>query len=179
MGRDRGIQYKPGSFYRSDDRSGFTRRAEQTEKEWTELIVGKDLWEARQPQDFVRGVADDQTVPDARPAPPPTFAGPFSIQLSREALIGQSIIHLDNLIDLSRLDPVGVMTDQGGYFFSFIEALLPDQSAVLIGRALTYYASAGNLLTDFLVPQAVAPAASMAFAKITNSGYTVLIAGGC
>ena len=31
------------------------------------------MWEARQPQDFVKGVKDDQTVPEARPLSPNTF----------------------------------------------------------------------------------------------------------
>lgn len=62
--------YKPGSFYRIDDRTGFAVRAERTQKEWQGLIVDKRVWEARQPQDFVRGVADNQTVPDPRPRQP-------------------------------------------------------------------------------------------------------------
>ena len=182
MGRKRGVQYRPGSFYRSDDRSGFTRRAEDTEKEWTELIVGKDLWEIRQPQDFVLGVADNQTVPQARPVPPPVYIGPFSIQLSQDAGVGQQIIYLDNLTDLSELDPVGVMTDLGQYFFSFIDAILYEESAVLLGAPLPYYASSGNLLTDFLTPKATrppAPVPSMDFSQAGNSGYVALIAGNC
>lgn len=65
MGRER--FYKPGSFYRISDRTGFATRAEYTQMEWTGLIVERQVWEIRQPQDFVRGVNDDQTVPYARP----------------------------------------------------------------------------------------------------------------
>lgn len=73
MGRER--FYKPGSFYRIDDRTGFAFRAEYTQMEWTGLIVSKRVWEPRQPQDFVRGVNDDQTVPYARPRSPHTPSG--------------------------------------------------------------------------------------------------------
>lgn len=59
--------YVPGDFYRIDDRSGFKVRAKRTEKEWTGLIVAENLWEPRQPQDFVTGIPDNQTVPDPRP----------------------------------------------------------------------------------------------------------------
>lgn len=59
--------YKPGSFWRVDDRSGFKRRAENTRQEWTGLIVDDNLWEPRQPQDLVRGVKDIQSVALARP----------------------------------------------------------------------------------------------------------------
>ena len=71
MGRDR--HYVPGSFYRVDDRTGFPTRSYRTRKEWNNLIVSERVWEARQPQDFVKGVKDDQTVPQARPLSPNTF----------------------------------------------------------------------------------------------------------
>lgn len=65
--------FRMGSFYRVDDRTGFPQRAENTRREWQGLIVGKRVWEARQPQDFVRGVNDIQTVPNARPRPTDVF----------------------------------------------------------------------------------------------------------
>lgn len=67
--------YKPGSFYRIDDRTGFAFRSERTRKEWQGLIVSDRVWEARHPQDFVKGVQDNQTVPYARPRQPNTFIG--------------------------------------------------------------------------------------------------------
>lgn len=68
MGREH--FYKPGSFYRIDDKTGFAVRAERQQREWQGLIVDKRVWEIRHPQDFVRGVTDDQTVPYARPRIP-------------------------------------------------------------------------------------------------------------
>lgn len=65
--------YKPGSWYRIDELSGFKVRAEKTKKTWYGTYRADDNWEPRNAQDFVRGVADDQTVPDARPPAPPTF----------------------------------------------------------------------------------------------------------
>lgn len=60
--------YIPGGFYRICERCGFKRRNWDTRKEWNGLIVCVDTcWEARQPQDFVRGRIDRQTVPDPRP----------------------------------------------------------------------------------------------------------------
>lgn len=67
--------FRMGSFYRVDDRTGFPERAEDTQMEWNGLIVSRRVWEARQPQDFVRGVSDDQTVPYARPRSPNTWVG--------------------------------------------------------------------------------------------------------
>ena len=71
MGTER--HYKPGSFYRICDRTGFAIRAERTQREWQGLIVRKEVFEARQPQDFVRGVNDIQTVPFPRPRQTNTF----------------------------------------------------------------------------------------------------------
>lgn len=62
--------YKPGSWYRICDRTGFAVRAERTQTEWQNLIVDKRVYERRQPQDFVKGVADNQTVPFPRPRQP-------------------------------------------------------------------------------------------------------------
>lgn len=51
------------------DRSGFKVRKSQTRQEWNGLIVRKVDWEPRHPQDFVRGRADKQSFPGARPEP--------------------------------------------------------------------------------------------------------------
>lgn len=50
--------------------------ARDTMQEWTGQYVGKHEWEARHPQDFVRGRRDDQSVPDPRPEPPEAWSGP-------------------------------------------------------------------------------------------------------
>lgn len=65
--------YVPGTFYRICDRTGFKTRSYRTKKEWNGLIVRDSVWEIRQPQDFVKGVADYQAVPEARPRQPDTF----------------------------------------------------------------------------------------------------------
>lgn len=68
-----GTYYKPGDFYRICDRSGFKRRASKTRKEWDGYMVRNESWEVRHPQDLVRGVSDDQSVPEARPRPATVF----------------------------------------------------------------------------------------------------------
>lgn len=66
--------YEPGGFWRLCQRCGFKRRNYDTRKEWTGLIVCADTcFEDRHPQDFVRGVADRQRVPDPRPEPADVF----------------------------------------------------------------------------------------------------------
>lgn len=68
--------YTPGGHWKICDRCGLKRRNYDTRKEWTGLIVCTDGCAERQhPQDFVRGVADNQRVPDPRPEPPDVFVG--------------------------------------------------------------------------------------------------------
>lgn len=59
--------YKPGDFWRICDVCGFRYRASETRKQWDGLIVCVHDFSVRNPQDFVRGVADLQRVPDPRP----------------------------------------------------------------------------------------------------------------
>lgn len=49
------------------DRSGFKKKASECKFEWNGLFVSNSEWEERQPQDFVRGVPDDQRVAISRP----------------------------------------------------------------------------------------------------------------
>jgi hypothetical protein len=78
--------FRMGSFYRVSDRTGFVTRAEDTQMEWNGLIVERRVFEARQPQDFVTGVPDNQTVPYARPRPKDGIAG--SSTLSKFQVFG-------------------------------------------------------------------------------------------
>lgn len=63
--------YNPGDWYQLDDLSGFKIRASRSRRipggQTGNLVVAPERWEAQQPQDFVRGVVDDQTVPVPRP----------------------------------------------------------------------------------------------------------------
>lgn len=49
------------------DVSGRTIKASQSRKRWDNAIVAKEHWEPRHPQDYVRGVQDEQSVPFSRP----------------------------------------------------------------------------------------------------------------
>lgn len=65
-GRNRD-EFVAGDYNVICDRTGFKVKASDTLLEWNGLRVRKADWEQRHPQDFVRGRADRQTVPDARP----------------------------------------------------------------------------------------------------------------
>lgn len=55
------------------DRCGFKYKASECKMEWDNLFVCSPCWETKQPQYFIKGVADKQTVPLARPRTVPQF----------------------------------------------------------------------------------------------------------
>jgi len=48
------------------DRTGMKVKASQTKKQWNNLIVRKESWEPRHPQDLIRSKPDRQQVEDPR-----------------------------------------------------------------------------------------------------------------
>lgn len=77
--KDRNDEYRHGDFNRICDRSGFKVKASETMRTWDGLIVRKEDWEPRHPQDFVRGRKDHQNVPHARPEATDTFLNPNEV----------------------------------------------------------------------------------------------------
>jgi len=71
--------YKAGDYNVICDRCGFKKKASECKKEWTGLFVCSPCFDIRNPQDFVRAVADDQPVPIARPEPTDTFIAPGDV----------------------------------------------------------------------------------------------------
>jgi len=65
-----------GTWNCTCDRCGQKRKAYELRREWDGIMTCKRCWEPRQPQDFVRGVADDQSAPWTRPDPEPTYVDP-------------------------------------------------------------------------------------------------------
>lgn len=64
------------------DLSGFECKASETRLRWDGLRVLARFWEARQPQDFVRGVADNPAVPWTRPETPDVFLNVGDVTVS-------------------------------------------------------------------------------------------------
>jgi hypothetical protein len=65
--------FKDGDWNGICDYCGFKFKFSKLKKTWDGYYACRKCWEPRQPQDFVRGVLDDQSVPDSRPDQDPTF----------------------------------------------------------------------------------------------------------
>lgn len=66
--------HRPGDWLVNCMICGFTRYGSEIKQQWDGLKVCSKCFSERHPQDLVRGVKDDQTVPFANPpADPPHF----------------------------------------------------------------------------------------------------------
>ena len=59
--------YKEGQHLFICDICGFVHHSEKKRIMWNGLIVDPKCFEIRHPQDFVRGIKDEQAVKDSRP----------------------------------------------------------------------------------------------------------------
>ena len=66
-------RYDRGDWASICDSCGRKLKASELRQRWDGLKVCQDDWEPRQPQDFVRGVADYQAPPWTRPEPSDLF----------------------------------------------------------------------------------------------------------
>lgn len=91
------------------DLCGAKTKSGDSMKTWNNLRVCKHHKEVRNPQDFIRGIKDDQSVPWSRPEPEPdTFVQSCTLQGSNAipgfAIPGCAIPHLVNLAFLPSLE---------------------------------------------------------------------------
>lgn len=62
-----GSYYKPGDFNAVCFLCGKERKASELRKHWQGYYVCPEHWEPRHPQDFVRGIPDNQSPPFVQP----------------------------------------------------------------------------------------------------------------
>lgn len=76
------------------DLCGRKAKSSTAMKTWDNFRVCKHHKEVRNPQDFIRGVKDDQTVPWSRPEAPDTFVT-SNFRLMREGSAGALMLEAD------------------------------------------------------------------------------------
>lgn len=64
-----GTYYEHGSHNVQCDRSGLKVKRSECRMQWDGLLVRKEDWEPRHPQDFVRGKRDRQSPPPGMVSP--------------------------------------------------------------------------------------------------------------
>jgi len=135
-------EYVHGAHNVICDRSGFKVKSTDVRKEWNRSVVRKEDFEHRHPQDFVRGVRDDQSVPDPRPGAPdaPTHS---NTTLDADELSGQTVISVAATTDMTVGDAIMIQQDNDIFHLSNIASFSAGDT-VTIDDALTYKASSGN-----------------------------------
>lgn len=150
-----------------DDRSGMTFWASETQKEWTGALVAKRYWEARHPQDFVRGVKDNLRVDPARTTPLPNDLpqiGPFRTTLVENSAAGDDAFVGADMSGFRAGDWVRIYLDNGDAFtvrivtlgitIDDIDVPIDDQGfsidadGVILSSPLPWPASIGNAVVN-------------------------------
>lgn len=147
MGRH--YSFKPGSFYRADDRTGFPQRAERTRKQWNGLIVDESVWEPRQPQDLVKGLKDQQSVQDARPLSPAQFVGPVYVQLAANVPPRAVTAELQSLAYVAVGDELGILMDDGAVWRVIVLSMDATTSSVTVAPPILLNASIDNEVINY------------------------------
>lgn len=88
-GKGRADFWQAGDWNAVCYQCGRKRKASALKRHWQGYYVCPEHWEARQPQDFVRPVADNPTPPWTQPMPADTFAG-FCTPNGTSAVPGQA-----------------------------------------------------------------------------------------
>src|SRR3990167_3255709 len=144
-------KYHPGNHYKISDRSGFKLRASETVKEWNGLIVGRNEYEERHPQDFVRAIFDHQAVVDPRPDPAPRTVGPVTTALASEGDPSDTIITVSATEGMVNGDTLRVITESG-YVQKTISSMGVGTATggfhITLTGALNAEAAVGNAVID-------------------------------
>ena len=66
-------------------------KATEALRRWDDYWVGPECWEIRNPQDFTRGIPDNQSVPWSTGDPPPVFI--TSVEPAQQTTYNQELNH--------------------------------------------------------------------------------------
>jgi len=143
-------EYVHGAHNVICDRSGFKVKSTDVRKEWNHSVVRREDYEARHPQDFVRGVRDQQAVPDPRPGAPdaPTHS---ETTLDADEASGQTVISVTATTDMTAGDSIMIEMDNSIFHLSTISSFVAGDT-VTIADALTHKATSGNKVVIVSAP---------------------------
>jgi len=139
--------YRPGDYLVIDDRTGFPAYASETRMEWNGSRVHESVFEERHPQDFVRGVRDDQTAPGARPRPTQATVGPLTTSVNAAAAIGGLTITVVNTARMLAGDSVLIEQDNNEMHQATLQSI-NSPTEFVISPGLSAAVSVGNVVIN-------------------------------
>ena len=128
------------------DRTGFTRYASKTSKEWNGLRVWDREVERRNPQGLVRSVREDQTGPHARTVSTRTFTGPWVTELNATKAAGDTSLTVVSSARMVSGDNLQIILDNNDMYAVTLSSV-DDGTTITIGTALPGSTSAVNAVT--------------------------------
>ena len=165
--------YRPGTFWRIDDRSGFKVRNTDTRKQWNGLIVRKDFYENRNAQELVTGVRDDQTVPDARPRQKDRFVL-TTTYVTAPVAARSAFLPVASAVGFSVGSYVQVTMDDGSPVYAFVVAISGSTLQLSVGPSA---AISGMFENQVLLVNASVPTPLLATQSgvplETGAGFTI------
>lgn len=131
--------WKRGDHNGICQRCGFEFKFSELHKTWDGLWVCADDWEPRHPQDYVRGIPDNQSVRNTSPETPDTYAPFFVTSLTSAVGSGDATIQL-------RVAPLflAYRVSEGNYFYL---SLSYANAPLTIIETVKVTATAGKTLT--------------------------------
>jgi hypothetical protein len=107
--------YKKGDWNSICYVCGFKRKASEMKLRWDGVYVCAQDWEIRQPQDFVRGVPEEEPLPWTQPEPPDGFVSATEIGPFTNIVVGTPTIFVNSTPVTSGVDytielPEGIIT---------------------------------------------------------------------
>lgn len=124
------------------DRTGFQAHSGDVRKEWNHSVVRREDYEARHPQDFVRGVRDNQSVGNPRPGATdiPTHS---ETTLDAAELAGQTVLSVTSTGNMKAGDSILVALDNEVFHLSTIVSFSAGDT-VTIADAIPSKAASGS-----------------------------------
>lgn len=98
----------------------------------------------------MRGVKDNQNVPDPRPEQALSFIGPLITTISGAAVAGVSTIQVDSSVRFLAADHIGVSLASGNIQNVIIQSI-PSTTSILLANPLKENVSIGSVVTNYSV----------------------------
>ena len=151
MSREQGLdRYEKGGYWRIDDIDGSRQRAYDTKEQWDGAIVSRENFSPRHPQEYLRSVRDDQSVPKPRTVQDIASSGPDDTTTTADAAAGATAITVTSSTGFHSGGRVAIMLDNNERFLGTITGL-SDSTHIEFTPALPYACASGAYVVDYTV----------------------------
>jgi len=128
------------------DVCGFEYWASEVRRQWDGLIVCREDFSERHPQELVRGKRDRQKVPFSRPEPADSFVGITHTVLTADEPAGETSLAVSSTTGFTTGNIVHVLMDND--LIHRTTATVASSTGLTLAEGLAYAASSGNNVTD-------------------------------